>query len=135
KGLAASGIYNGKTYGVPYYAGSRVVTYRSDLFKKAHAKVPTSLASFSATAKKLKSQNKGRGFSPVYIAGTDWYFAMSFVYDYGGQIAALKGGKWVGQLESKKAQAGLAAYKPVFTPPPRRHPPPTHNPPPPPPPY
>src|SRR3989440_10748434 len=29
KGLAASGVFNGKTYGVPYYAGSRVVTYRS----------------------------------------------------------------------------------------------------------
>src|SRR5690349_13249797 len=36
KGLAASGIYNGKTFGVPYYAGSRVVTYRTDLYRKAH---------------------------------------------------------------------------------------------------
>ena len=43
-GLAASGRYGGKLYGVPYYAGSRVVTYRSDLFKKAGLKVPTSLA-------------------------------------------------------------------------------------------
>src|SRR5438067_5097640 len=32
EGLAASGRYNGKLFGVPYYAGSRVVTYRSDLF-------------------------------------------------------------------------------------------------------
>ena len=39
---------------------------------------------------------------------------MSFVYDFGGQIAALKHGKWVGQLESKKAKAGLAAYKRFF---------------------
>ncbi|HSC48906.1 MAG TPA: extracellular solute-binding protein [Gaiellaceae bacterium] len=114
KGLAASGIYNGKVYGVPYYAGSRVVTYRSDLYKRAGAKVPTSLAQFTATAKRLKAKNPKKGFSPVYIAGTDWYFAMSFVYDYGGQIAALKHGKWVGQLESKKAQAGLAAYKRFF---------------------
>jgi N,N'-diacetylchitobiose transport system substrate-binding protein len=114
KGLAASGIYNGKTYGVPYYAGSRVVTYRSDLFNKAHAKTPTSLAAFTSIAKKLRKQNSKRGFSPVYIAGTDWYFAMSFVYDYGGQIASLKNGKWVGQLESKKAKAGLAAYKRFF---------------------
>src|ERR1700758_315441 len=30
KGLALSGQYGGKTYGVPYYAGSRVVTYRKD---------------------------------------------------------------------------------------------------------
>jgi N,N'-diacetylchitobiose transport system substrate-binding protein len=114
KGLAASGVYNGKTYGVPYYAGSRVVTYRTDLFRKAHAKVPTSLSAFTATAKRLAKQNKKRGFSPVYIAGTDWYFAMSFVYDYGGQIAQRKNGKWVGRLESKKARAGLAAYKRFF---------------------
>jgi N,N'-diacetylchitobiose transport system substrate-binding protein len=114
KGLAASGVYNGKLYGVPYYAGSRVVTYRSDLYKKAGIKIPTSLAAFQADAKKLKAKNPKKGFSPVYTAGTDWYFAMSFVYDYGGQIAALKHGKWVGQLESKKSQAGLAAYKRFF---------------------
>src|SRR5580765_4108739 len=113
-GLAASGRFGGKLYGVPYYAGSRVVTYRSDLFKKAGAKVPTSLAQFTATARKLGSGNTAKGFSPVYIAGTDWYFAMSFVYDFGGQIAKLKNGKWVGQLESKKAMAGLAAYKRFF---------------------
>src|SRR5262249_48177776 len=53
QGLAASGRYGGKLYGVPYYAGSRVVTYRSDLFKKAGLKVPTSLAQFTAAAKKL----------------------------------------------------------------------------------
>ncbi len=114
KGLAASGIYNGKTYGVPYYAGSRVVTYRSDLFRRAHAKTPTSLAAFTATAKRIGKQNGSKGFSPVYIAGTDWYFAMSFVYDYGGQIAKLQNGKWVGRLETPKAKAGLAAYKRFF---------------------
>jgi N,N'-diacetylchitobiose transport system substrate-binding protein len=114
KGLAASGVYNGKTYGVPYYAGSRVVTYRTDLFRKAGAKVPTSLRQFTATAKRLGKQNSKRGFSPVYIAGTDWYFAMSFVYDYGGQIAERKNGKWVGRLGSKKSRAGLAAYKRFF---------------------
>jgi N,N'-diacetylchitobiose transport system substrate-binding protein len=114
KGLAASAVYNGKTYGVPYYAGSRVVTYRADLFRKAGAGVPTSLKQFSATARKMARQNHKKGFSPVYIAGTDWYFAMSFVYDYGGAIAALRNGKWVGRLESAKARAGLAAYKTFF---------------------
>jgi N,N'-diacetylchitobiose transport system substrate-binding protein len=114
EGLALSGRYNGKLYGVPYYAGSRVVTYRTDLYKKAGITVPKTLAQFTADAKKLNAKVGKKGFSPVYIAGTDWYFAMSFVYDYGGQIAALKHGKWVGQLESKKSQAGLAAYKRFF---------------------
>jgi N,N'-diacetylchitobiose transport system substrate-binding protein len=114
KGLAASGIYNGKVYGVPYYAGSRVVTYRTDLYRKAKAKTPKSLNQFLSVAKKLRARNGKKGFSPVYVAGTDWYFAMSFVYDYGGQIAALKRGKWTGRLDSAKSRAGLAAYKRFF---------------------
>ena len=111
-GLAKSGMFGGKVYGVPYYAGSRVVTYRTDLFKKAGiAKAPTSLAQFESDAKLLASKNKQKGFSPVYIAGTDWYYAMSFVYDYGGSIAYTHAHKWVGNLDSKASIAGLTAWK------------------------
>src|SRR5205807_5349539 len=68
-GLAKSGMYGGHLYGVPYYAGSRVVTYRTDAFNKAGIKaLPTSLSQFTADLSKLGSANKGtQGFSPVYI--------------------------------------------------------------------
>jgi len=114
-GLAASGRYGGKTYGVPYYAGSRVVTYRKDLFTKAKLKVPTSLADFQADAAKLVAQNTAKGFSPVYIAGEDWYVAMSFVFDYGGGIATQVSGKWKGLLDTPKSIAGLTAFKNFFS--------------------
>jgi N,N'-diacetylchitobiose transport system substrate-binding protein len=115
KGLAASGVFNGKTYGVPYYAGSRVVTYRTDLFKKAGIKkTPSSLAEYTADAKKLAAKNKSKTFSPVYIAGTDWYVGMGFVYDYGGRIATFANGKWIGTLNRKPAIAGLTAFKNFF---------------------
>ena len=115
KGLAASGAFGGKTYGVPYYAGSRVVTYRTDLFKKAGiSKLPATTAQYTADAKKLLAKNPKKGFSPVYTAGTDWYFAMSFVFDYGGGIATQISGKWKGLLNSPKSIAGLAAYKAFF---------------------
>jgi ABC-type glycerol-3-phosphate transport system substrate-binding protein len=115
EGLAASARYGGKLYGVPYYAGSRVVTYRTDLFRQAGvAKLPTSLAEFTAAAKKLGARNKDKAFSPVYIAGTDWYVAMSFVYDYGGKIAITNKGKWIGTLDRPKAIAGLTAFKNFF---------------------
>ena len=115
KGLAASGVFNGKTYGVPYYAGSRVVTYRTDLFKKAGIKkTPGTLAEYTADAKKLAAKNKAKTFSPVYIAGTDWYVAMGFVYDYGGRIATFSNGEWKGTLNRKPAIAGLTAFKNFF---------------------
>jgi N,N'-diacetylchitobiose transport system substrate-binding protein len=115
-GLAKSGMYRGKVYGVPYYAGSRVITYRTDLFKKAGiASAPTSLAQFESDAAKLATKNKNvKGFAPVYIAGTDWYSAMSFVYDYGGTIAHTHAGKWVGSLDSQNSLAGLTAFKNFF---------------------
>jgi N,N'-diacetylchitobiose transport system substrate-binding protein len=113
-GLAAQGRLGSKTYGVPYYAGSRLVTYRTDLFKKANIKVPKSLAEFTAAAKKLGAQNDTRGFSPVYVAGTDWYIAMGFVYDFGGAIAKQVSGKWKGTLASPRSIAGLTAFKNFF---------------------
>jgi N,N'-diacetylchitobiose transport system substrate-binding protein len=113
-GLAASGRYGGKLYGVPYYAGSRVVTYRTDLFKQVNAKIPTSQNEFISLARKIGAKNKAKSFSPVYIAGTDWYVAMSFVADYGGKIAMTRKGKWVGTLDKPAALAGLAAYKRFF---------------------
>ncbi len=116
KGLAASGVFNGKLYGVPYYAGSRVVTYRTDLFKSAGInKLPSSTAGYVADSQKLLAKNKGKGFSPLYIAGTDWYVAMGFVFDYGGGIAQRVSGQWKGLLASPKSIAGLTAYKNFFT--------------------
>src|SRR5438067_6409809 len=115
KGLAGSGAYGGKTFGVPYYAGSRVVTYRKDLFSKAGvSKLPKTTGEYIADAKKLLAKNTAKGFSPVYIAGTDWYVAMGFVFDYGGGIATQVSGKWHSLLSSPKSLAGLAAYKAFF---------------------
>ena len=115
EGLAASGRYGGKLYGVPYYAGSRVVTYRTDQYKAAGIKAtPTSLAQFTADAGKLNKKFGKSGYSAVYIAGTDWYSAMGFVYDYGGKIATQVSGKWKGLLESPQSIAGLTAFKNFF---------------------
>jgi N,N'-diacetylchitobiose transport system substrate-binding protein len=115
KGLAASGVFGGKLYGVPYYAGSRVVTYRTDLFKKdGITKLPGTTAQYMADAKTLLAKNPKKGFSPIYIAGTDWYVAMGFVFDYGGGIATQVSRQWKGLLASPQSIAGLTAYKNFF---------------------
>jgi N,N'-diacetylchitobiose transport system substrate-binding protein len=115
KGLTASSTYNGKLYGVPYYAGSRVVIYRTDLYKKAGiTSPPTSLAQFVADGQKLAAQNTSKTFSPFYVAGQDWYSALAYVYDYGGKIAKTQDGKWVGALDEPRALAGLNAFKSTF---------------------
>jgi N,N'-diacetylchitobiose transport system substrate-binding protein len=55
--------------------------------------------------------SKDPTYSAVYFPGRYWYAAMSFVYDFGGQIAKTKGGKWIGALDSPQALQGLAAWR------------------------
>src|ERR671913_2062946 len=113
-GLTKAGSYNGRTYAVPYYAGARGVIYRTDQYKAAGIKsVPKSLAAFQAAGQKLMAKYGGAKdptYSAVYFPGRYWYAAMSFVYDFGGQIAKTKSGKGVGTLDSPQALQGLAAW-------------------------
>jgi N,N'-diacetylchitobiose transport system substrate-binding protein len=115
-GLKASSTFGGKLFGVPYYAGSRVITYRADLFRKAgFKKPPKSLAQFQNELVKVgKMQKHVKGFSPLYVGGEDWYSALSFVFDRGGSIAKFSHGKWHGTLASKKSIAGLKRFKAFF---------------------
>jgi N,N'-diacetylchitobiose transport system substrate-binding protein len=115
-GMRSWGTYQGKLYGVPYYAGSRVITYRSDLFRKAgFKKPPRSLNRFQSELAKIGKMKKSvKGFSPLYVGGEDWYTALGFVFDYGGSIAKFSHGKWHGTLDSKKSIAGLKRFKAFF---------------------
>jgi N,N'-diacetylchitobiose transport system substrate-binding protein len=114
-GLAAAGVYNGRTYAVPYYAGARGVIYRTDQYKAAGiTKIPTSLAEFMAAGSKLMAKYGGKKdptYSAVYFPGRYWYAAMSFVYDRGGAIARFRNGRWVGTLDSPQALQGLTAWR------------------------
>ena len=85
KGLEEAGSYNDKLYAVPYYAGSRAVMYRTDLFTSLKIKTPKSYDQFLAAADKLMAANASNSkFSAVYMPGKYWYAAMGFVYDSKG---------------------------------------------------
>jgi N,N'-diacetylchitobiose transport system substrate-binding protein len=115
-GLAAAGSYRGRLYAVPYYAGARAVIYRKDHYRAAGIRaVPKTLAQFNAANARLmrKYGRTNRNYSAVYFPGRYWYAAMSFVYDWGGQIAAFRNGRWVGTLHEPKALSGLTAWRSV----------------------
>jgi N,N'-diacetylchitobiose transport system substrate-binding protein len=112
KGLSDPCTLDGKTYCVPYYAGARVLIYRTDLLDAAGVKAPTTYAELLAAADKVKAANASDpNFATFYMPGAYWYAAMSWVYGEGGQIAT-KGsdGKWKGTLSDTKAVAGLQKW-------------------------
>jgi N,N'-diacetylchitobiose transport system substrate-binding protein len=118
KGLELSGTSpEGKLQAIPYYAGSRVVIYRKDLWDAAGVTTPpTTLDELNADLDKVKAaHSKDPNFSAFYMPGKNWYAAMSFVYGAGGSIASQSGGTWTGQLSSSQSQQGLTAWQKIAT--------------------
>ncbi|MEV8005908.1 extracellular solute-binding protein [Streptomyces parvus] len=109
RGLAEPGSYEGKQYGIPYYAANRVIIYRTDLFEKAGvdaAGIKTREQWIDATAK----LNRG-GTQGIYLPGQMWYALAGFIWDEGGDLAAESGGKWSGALDTPEALRGMEFYE------------------------
>ncbi|MFG3102171.1 extracellular solute-binding protein [Streptomyces sp. NPDC048182] len=109
KGLAEPGAWEGKQYGIPYYAANRVVIYRTDLFQKAGvdaAKIKTREQWTAATRKLDKGGTQG-----IYLPGQNWYTLSGFVWDEGGDLAVESAGKWKGGLDSPEALRAMAFYQ------------------------
>ncbi|MFD4023622.1 extracellular solute-binding protein [Streptomyces sp. NPDC058576] len=108
RGLAEPGSYEGKQYGIPYYAANRVVVHRTDLFEKAGvdaAEIKTREQWIDATTE----LNKG-GTQGIYLPGQMWYALAGFIWDEGGDLAAESGGKWSGALDTPEALRGMEFY-------------------------
>jgi N,N'-diacetylchitobiose transport system substrate-binding protein len=111
-GLKGACELDGKTYCVPYYAGARVMIYRTDLFKQAGiSAAPKTYDEFLTDAGKLQALKKSDSkFGAVYMPGKYWYAAMSFVKATGGDIAKKDGDKWTGQLSQPASVQGLQRW-------------------------
>ncbi|MFE0332052.1 extracellular solute-binding protein [Streptomyces sp. NPDC003753] len=113
-GLKASVTYDGKTYGIPYYAGGRVANWRKDIAASVGVKTPPkTYQELTADLDKIQTK-EGSGFSAWYQPTRDWYAAMSFVYDAGGSIAKQEGGQWKADLSSPESLKGLNEFKTVI---------------------
>ena len=55
--LVEAGTYDGKFFGVPYYAGARVILYRKDLFEKSGIDDPDDDRRDARRGEKLKADN------------------------------------------------------------------------------
>lgn len=109
EGLAEPGAYEGKQYGIPYYAANRVVVHRTDLFEKAGidpARIKTRDQWMAATRK----LNTG-GTQGIYLPGQNWYVLAGFVWDEGGDLAVKSGGAWKGGLDSPGALRAMDFYR------------------------
>jgi N,N'-diacetylchitobiose transport system substrate-binding protein len=116
QGFVEAGTADGVTSAVPYYAGSKYVFYRKDLFEKSGLDVPTTTEEFVDAAITLKKDNpKPANFSGFWFPGQDWRNAVAFIWNEGGELAVQEGDEWVGALSTPESQDGLAIVQKLMT--------------------
>lgn len=113
-GFVEGATIDGKTYAVPYYAGSTYVFYRKDLLKEANLEVPTTMQEFVDAAVALKKKSGKKDFSGYWLPGQDWRDGAAFLWDSGGDFAAADGDEWSGTLSKPEGIEGLTAYQTLY---------------------
>jgi N,N'-diacetylchitobiose transport system substrate-binding protein len=107
-GFVEGAQVDGKTYAVPYYAGSKYIFYRKDLLDAAGIAVPTTMEEFVQAAIDLKKATPDpANFSGFWLPGQDWRNGVAFVWDAGGDLAVQDGDAWQGALSTPESIAGL----------------------------
>jgi N,N'-diacetylchitobiose transport system substrate-binding protein len=112
-GFVEAGTYDGKFYAAPLYSGARLVYYKKDALAAAGLSVPTTLDEYISNAQALAAANPGK--SGIWWPGQDWYNALPYIWENGGEIAVPDGEEWDAQLSSPESVAGLEQVQEVMT--------------------
>lgn len=105
-GFVEAGSYDGKFYAAPYYSGARIVFYNTKQYADAGVEVPTTLDEYVDNAGKLADALPG--VAGVWYPGQDWYNALPFIWENGGEVAVVgDDGTWDAQFSSPESLKGL----------------------------
>ena len=112
-GFVEAGSYDGKLFAAPYYSGARLVFYKKDLLANAGLTVPTTLDQYVSNGVALAKANPG--VSGIYFPGQDWYNALPYIWEAGGEIATQDGDTWTSSFSSPESITGLTQVQEVMT--------------------
>ena len=106
--LASARLPDGKTYGVPWYAGVRALLYRKSYFAAARLQPPATLAELQRDAQLLTDPTRGRyGFA---LMGNNAPLFYPIVWEFGGEFARVREGTWHSALAETSAAERALAY-------------------------
>lgn len=108
KGLKEAGTYDGKLYGMPWYAGVRSIVYRADVYEELGLKAPTTWDEIVSNGEKIKAAHPD--MAAFAVPGNAEFQVYPWVWGAGGEVAVKDGDKWKSELDSAKSQEGLTFY-------------------------
>ncbi|GAA5227104.1 extracellular solute-binding protein [Paeniglutamicibacter antarcticus] len=111
-----AGSVDGKNFTLPYYAGSRYMFQRADLWKEAGIQTPTTLDEFNTAVKTITKKNPRdiKNFSGFFLGGQDWRNGVSWIFANGGDLAKKDGDKWVSTLADPNTLKGLEQLQDLY---------------------
>ncbi|MFE7168386.1 sugar ABC transporter substrate-binding protein [Streptomyces sp. NPDC057616] len=106
------GVYDGKSYGVPWYIDTRVLYYRTDLAKKAGLKgAPATMADLQKAARAYQDKAGTKWALSIQPSGLDAVQSFyPFLYSAGGAILDGKGKPVVNSPAAVKALENYGSY-------------------------
>lgn len=99
---------DGKTYGVPWFTGTRALYYRTDVFSELGLKPPTTLAELTDTARQIRAAKPE--LYGIAVGGKYQFALLPYIWANGGDVAEQDGDAWKSTIDSKEARAGLGQY-------------------------
>jgi ABC-type glycerol-3-phosphate transport system substrate-binding protein len=113
-GNLANDTVNGNIYAVPWFGGVRGIWYNKNQFAAAGiTSPPTTWSELVSDAQALMKKYPGTYGIGAPTDDTD--AIVSFIWGAGGQVAVKQNGKWVAELTSPAAEAGIKFYADLLT--------------------
>lgn len=106
--VADTAKVGGKSYGIPWFTGTRALYYRTDVFTELALTPPKTLAELTETARKIHAAKPD--LYGIAVGGKYLFALMPYIWAHGGDIARQEGTKWTSTFNSPQARDGLRQY-------------------------
>ncbi|MEW2398770.1 sugar ABC transporter substrate-binding protein [Streptomyces sp. NPDC046862] len=113
QGAARSTIYDGGTYGVPWYVETRSLFYRKDLAEAAGVSAPRTWKEYQPFLKALQRQGAKWGLSLPTGVAASWQGVLPFMWQAGADLMNKNGTEFT--FDTPEALKGLEFYQSFFT--------------------
>lgn len=99
---------DGRTYGIPWYTGTRALYYRTDVFTELNLEPPATLAELTTTARAIRKARPD--LYGIAVGGKYQFALLPYIWANGGEVAEQTGDTWRSTIDSPEARAGLRQY-------------------------
>jgi multiple sugar transport system substrate-binding protein len=111
-GVLDMGVIDGATWAVPWYADTRLLFYRRDLFEAAGwTRAPVSWAEWRAALSDLRRRLPA-GSHPILLPPTEWEIPVILAFQRGAEL--LRDGDRFGNFTSPEFRAAFDFYRAFF---------------------